>query len=311
MSTANIQPVLRVNNLTKDYASVRALDDLSIEVKRGECFGLLGPNGAGKTTLIKILLNLISASSGTVSIFNQPVANESIREKIGYLPEKVRMYDFLMGREFLDFQGKLYGMKPAVRKEQVEKCLKTVGMSEDGSRKIGEYSKGMVQRIGLAQALLNSPDLLLLDEPAAGLDPISNKEMRDILLQLKEKGVTIFINSHLLSEVEMICDRVAILHRGRLVRTGTKQELTSKGEVIEITVEEVSDSLISKLQEIATQIKVEGNFITLNPKNNHTISVIPEIIINHGAKLLSLNSHRESLEEIFLRLIKGEDIPDE
>jgi ABC-2 type transport system ATP-binding protein len=303
--------ILRVSNLTKDFASVRALDDLSLEVMQGECFGLLGPNGAGKTTLVKILLNLISASSGTASIFNQPVANDSIRQKIGYLPEKVRMYDFLMGREFLDFQGKLYGMKPEMRKEQVEKCLKTVGMFDDSFRKIGEYSKGMVQRVGLAQALLNGPELLLLDEPAAGLDPISNKEMRDILLQLKEKGVTIFINSHLLSEVEMICDRVAILHRGRLVRTGTKQELTAKGEVIEITVEEVKDSLITKLQEVATQVKVEGNFITINPKNNHTIGVIPEIIINQGAKLLSLNSHMESLEEIFLRLIKGEETSDE
>jgi ABC-2 type transport system ATP-binding protein len=303
--------VLRVNHLTKDYSNVRALDDLSLEVMKGECFGLLGPNGAGKTTLIKILLNLISASSGTASIFNQPVANENLREKIGYLPEKVRIYDFLMGREFLDFQGKLYGMKGGVRKEQVEKCLKTVGMFEDRSRKIGEYSKGMVQRIGLAQALLNSPELLLLDEPAAGLDPISNKEMRDILLQLKEKGVTIFINSHLLSEVEMICDRVAILHRGRLVRTGTKQELTSKGEVIEITVEGISESLITKLQEVATKVTVEGNLITIHPKDTNTIGIIPQIIINQEAKLLSLNSHMESLEEIFLRLIQGEEIPDE
>ena len=310
-TTNSLKTVLRVNHLTKDYASVRALEDISLEVMQGECFGLLGPNGAGKTTLIKILLNLISATSGTASIFNQPAANDSIREKIGYLPEKVRMYDFLTGQEFLDFQGKLYGMKPGVRKERVEKCLQTVGMFEDHSRKIGEYSKGMVQRIGLAQALLNSPELLLLDEPAAGLDPISNKEMRDILLQLKEKGVTIFINSHLLSEIEMICDRVAILHRGRLVRTGTKQELTSKEEVIEITVEEVSDSLIAKLQNVATQINVEDNLITINPKDNNTIGLIPEIIISQEAKLLSLNSHMESLEEIFLRLIKGEETPDE
>ncbi len=303
--------VVRVSHLTKDYTSVRALDDLSLEVIQGECFGLLGPNGAGKTTLIKILLNLIASSSGTASIFNQPVSRDSIREKIGYLPEKVRMYGFLTGREFLDYQGKLYGMKHGQRKKQVEACLKTVGMYEDRSRKIGEYSKGMVQRIGLAQALLNSPELLLLDEPAAGLDPISNKEMRDILLKLKEKGVTIFINSHLLSEVEMVCDRVAILHRGRLVRTGTKQELTSKGEVIQFTLEGISDSLIEKIQEIATQVKVEGNCITINPKDSTTISAIPEIIINQGGKLLSLNSRMESLEDIFLRLIKGEESSDE
>jgi ABC-2 type transport system ATP-binding protein len=303
--------VLQVSHLTKDYTSVRALDDLNLEVMQGECFGLLGPNGAGKTTLIKILLNLIASSSGTAAIFNQPVTRDSIREKIGYLPEKVRMYGFLTGREFLDYQGKLYGMKHRRRKEQVEACLKTAGMYEDRSRKIGEYSKGMVQRIGLAQALLNSPELLLLDEPAAGLDPISNKEMRDILLKLKEKGVTIFINSHLLSEVEMVCDRVAILHRGRLVRTGTKQELTAKGEVIEFTLEGISDSLIEKIQEIATQVKVEGNCITINPKDSNTISAIPEIIINQGGKLLSLNSHMESLEDIFLRLIKGEENSDE
>ena len=312
MDITNMQKtVLQVSHLTKDYTSIRALDDLNLEVMQGECFGLLGPNGAGKTTLIKILLNLIASTAGTASIFNQPVARDSIRKQIGYLPERVRMYGFLMGSEFLDYQGKLYGMKHGRRKEQVEACLKTVGMYEDRSRKIGEYSKGMVQRIGLAQALLNSPELLLLDEPAAGLDPISNKEMRDILLKLKSKGVTIFINSHLLSEVEMVCDRVAILHHGRLVRTGTKQELTSKGEVIEFTLEGISDALITKIQEVATQVKVEGNCITINPKDINTISAIPQIIINQGGKLLSLNSHMESLEDIFLRLIKGEENSDE
>jgi ABC-2 type transport system ATP-binding protein len=300
---------IEVNHLIKDYTSVRALDSLSLEVRRGECFGFLGPNGAGKTTLIKILLNLISPSSGSVKIFNQPVTNEKIRDRVGYLPERVKIYGFLKGCEFLDYQGKLYGMEHTKRNRRVEECLKVVGMYEDRLRKIGEYSKGMVQRIGLAQALLNEPELLLLDEPAAGLDPISNKEIRDILLRLKEAGVTIFINSHLLSEIEMICDRVAILHRGQLVKMGTKQELTTKGELIELKVEGINDLLLKKIREVSTQVQLEGNLITLSPKDAKTITAIPEIVINQGGKLLSLTSRIESLEDIFYRLIKEAEEP--
>ena len=299
---------IEVCQLTKDYPSVRALDNLNLAVRQGECFGLLGPNGAGKTTLVKLLLNLISPSSGTVHMFNQSVKNDFLREKIGYLPERVRIYGFLTGSEFLDYQGKLYGMDRTIRKSRTEECLKTVSMYEDRFRRIGEYSKGMVQRIGLAQALLNNPQLLLLDEPAAGLDPISNKEMRDILLRLKEAGVTIFINSHLLSEIEMLCDRVAILHRGHLVRTGTKQELTSRGEIIELCVEGMNDLLLENIRAVSAQVKVEGNDIQLTPRDAQTISALPELIIRHGGKLLSLNKRRESLEDIFYRLIKEEEI---
>ena len=302
---------IEVSHLTKDYVNVRALDKLSLEVRKGECFGLLGPNGAGKTTLMKILLNLISPSSGSVKIFNQPVKNENIRKKIGYLPERVMIYGFLKGNEFLDYQGKLYGMEHTRRKRRIEECLRVVGMREERSRKIEEYSKGMVQRIGLAQALLNEPELLLLDEPAAGLDPISNKEIRDVLLKLKEAGVTIFINSHLLSEIEMTCDRVAILHRGHLVKMGNKQELTSKEELIELQVEGINDMLIQKLSEVSSQLQSEGDLITLTPKHAEAISTIPEIVINRGGKLLSLTTRTESLEDIFYRLIKEEEKPSE
>jgi ABC-2 type transport system ATP-binding protein len=306
-----VNTAIEVNHLTKDYVNVRALDKLSLEVRKGECFGLLGPNGAGKTTLMKILLNLISPSSGSVKIFNQPVKNENIRKKIGYLPERVMIYGFLKGNEFLDYLGKLYGMDHARRKRRIEECLKVVGMREERSRKIEEYSKGMVQRIGLAQALLNEPELLLLDEPAAGLDPISNKEIRDVLLKLKEAGVTIFINSHLLSEIEMTCDRVAILHRGHLVKMGNKQELTSKEELIELQVEGINDMLIQKLSEVSSQLQSEGDLITLTPKHAEAISTIPEIVINRGGKLLSLTTRTESLEDIFYRLIKEEEKPSE
>jgi len=306
-----VDTAIKVDHLTKDYTNVRALDNLNLEVWQGKSFGLLGPNGAGKTTLMKILLNLISPSSGSARIFNQPVKNENIRRKIGYLPEKVRIYGFLKGNEFLDYQGKLYGMDHARRKRRIEECLKVVGMYEERSRKIREYSKGMVQRIGLAQALLNEPELLLLDEPAAGLDPISNKEIRDVLLKLKDAGVSIFINSHLLSEIEMTCDQVAILHRGHLVKMGNKQELTSKEELIELRVEEINDVLIQKLLEISSQLQSEGDLITLTPKYAEAISTIPEIVINHGGKLLSLTTRTESLEDIFYRLIKEEEKPSE
>ena len=298
---------IQIRHLIKDYTNVRALDNVSLEVRQGECFGLLGPNGAGKTTLMKILLNLISPSSGLVSIFNQPVKNEKIRETVGYLPERVKIYGFLKGNEFLDYQGKLYGMEHDKRHLRVDACLRTVGMYEERSRRIGEYSKGMAQRIGLAQALLNEPKLLLLDEPAAGLDPISNKEIRDILLRLKEAGVTIFINSHLLSEIEMICDRVAILHRGHLLKMGTKQELTSKGELIELQVEGINERLLEQLRDVSTHVQTDDNRIIISPKDTKTITAIPEMVIHHGGKLLSLTSRTESLEDIFYRIIKEEE----
>ncbi len=300
MTSAAIQAV----QLTKHYAKVRALDNLNLEVREGECFGLLGPNGAGKTTLIKILVHLIKPTSGTALILNRPATDERIRQQIGYLPEKIKILPFLTGSEFLDYQGRLYGMDGGGRKSSAEACLKRVNMYDGRDRKIGEYSKGMVQRLGLAQALLNNPRLLLLDEPAAGLDPISNKEMRDILLRLKEKGVTIFINSHLLSEVEMICDRVAILNRGKLAGSGTKEELTARTTSVELKVEGINDRLLEKIKEVATQVAVESDTITLSLRGNEPISTLPEIIINHGAKLLSLNSSAESLEDIFYRLVK-------
>ena len=298
---------IQIRHLIKDYTNVRALDNVSLEVRQGECFGLLGPNGAGKTTLMKILLNLISPSSGLVSIFNQPVKNEKIRETVGYLPERVKIYGFLKGNEFLDYQGKLYGMEHDKRHLRRDACLRTVGMYEERSRRIGEYSKGMAQRIGLAQALLNEPKLLLLDEPAAGLDPISNKEIRDILLRLKEAGVTIFINSHLLSEIEMICDRVAILHRGHLLKMGTKQELTSKGELIELQVEGINERLLEQLRDVSTHVQTDDNRIIISPKDAKTITAIPEMVIHHGGKLLSLTSRTEALEDIFYRIIKEEE----
>jgi len=295
-------------HLTKDYPNVRALDNLNLEVRRGECFGLLGPNGAGKTTLVKILVNLIRPTSGTARILDRAVVHEDIRERVGYLPEKVKIYPFLTGSEFLDYQGRLYGIDHRQREARAEACLKSVGMYDDRFRKIGGYSKGMVQRIGLAQALLNNPELLLLDEPAAGLDPISNKEMRDILLQLKERGVTIFINSHLLSEIEMICDRVAILNRGRLAGSGTKAELTSRKTSVQLSIEGINDRLLEKIREISTQVRVDGNTVLLNLQDSKPISALPEIIINHGGKLLSLTSREESLEDIFYRLIKDSNV---
>ncbi|HXG64878.1 MAG TPA: ABC transporter ATP-binding protein, partial [Blastocatellia bacterium] len=235
--------VIEINQLTKDYQvgflkkkTVRALDSLSLEVRRGEIFAFLGPNGAGKTTTLKLLMRLIYPTSGSARILGQPIDDVATRARIGYLPENPYFYDYLSGHELLEYTAALFGIPKPQAKARASELLQLVGLEEErANRQLRKYSKGMLQRIGIAQALVNDPEVIFLDEPMSGLDPIGRREVRDLMLSLRRQNKTIFFSSHILSDVETLCDRAAILKRGRLVRSGTIQELTAhEGAVVEV-----------------------------------------------------------------------------
>jgi ABC-2 type transport system ATP-binding protein len=230
------QPVIEIDHLEKTYRSlvkrrtVRALTDVTLEVGEGEVFGYLGSNGAGKTTTVKILLNLARPTHGHARILGHSPGG-SVRSRIGYLPEAPYFYDFLTPVELLTFYARVFGMSGSLRRRRIDETLELVGITDRRDSQLRSFSKGMTQRVGLAQALLNDPDVLFLDEPTSGLDPMGRREIRDIILALKARGKTVFLNSHLLSEVELVCDRVAILKRGQLMRVGKVDDLVARGGV--------------------------------------------------------------------------------
>jgi len=220
-------------NLNKAYASffskqseTNALKGLNLEVKEGETFGFLGPNGAGKTTTILLLLNLIRPDSGAARLFDLPVTDSNVHRRLGYLPESVNLHDYYTGQGLLEFYAALLDVPIQIREARIAGLLQLLRLEDAATKSVSKYSKGMLQRLGFAQALLHDPDLLILDEPTASLDPVGRKEFREILVDLKKRGKTIFISSHILSEVESVCDRVAILQKGELKRVGTLQELS-------------------------------------------------------------------------------------
>src|SRR5881394_1097430 len=232
---------VRIEHLTKVYKDfwgrdkVRALDDLNLTIERGEVFGLLGPNGSGKSTTIKLLLGLIFPTHGVASVLGQPAGNTVINERIGFLPEESYLYKFLNGEETLRFYGKLFKISHRELKKRVPLLLDKVGLDEPSrKRKLREYSKGMARRIGLAQALINDPDLILLDEPTTGLDPIGTREMKDLILSLKQQGKTVLLCSHLLADVQDVCDRITILFRGKRMELGHVRDLLQVKDVTQI-----------------------------------------------------------------------------
>jgi len=316
--------VVRTEKLTKEYKhdfiefeygrmkvnfvpkKTCALIDLDLEVQQGEIFGLLGPNGAGKTTSIKILMSLIYPTKGKAWILDKPLDNISVKTKLGYLPENPYFYDYLKGWEFLDFYGQLYGLNKSERLKKAKELLKLVGIEYAANLPLKGYSKGMLQRIGLAQTLLNNPTVVILDEPLGGLDPFGRKEMRDIILSLKEKGVTIFFSSHILSDVEMICDRVAILYKGRLKALGKLGELLSaKINEWEITTEGLEESKVSDLKPHIKKLITQGKEIFIVLDNPDILPTVLDRINRENARLISLVPRKETLEEYFIRTLGG------
>lgn len=305
--------VIETSNLRKTFTTmitrkkVHALQGVNLRIQKGEIFGLLGPNGAGKTTLVKILLGICYASMGGANLFGRPVQKSGSRARVGYLPENHRYPHFLKGRQVMNYYAMLSGMSYTDRREKSESLLKLVRMSEWANTKMGKYSKGMQQRVGMAVSMVHDPDLLVLDEPTDGVDPIGRKEIRDILLNLKKRGKTVFLNSHLLSEVELVCDRVAILNKGKIVKEGSVDELTSMGNVWSFKLENVPDHLQQLLTDKGLGIRYSReDEVLLDAPDVTSLNGAIDLIRAEGVLISAIVPQRLSLEEMFIDVIERE-----
>jgi ABC-2 type transport system ATP-binding protein len=304
---------VRIENLSKTYrtsfgkSETSAVSALNLEVREGEVFGLLGPNGAGKTTTIHLLLNLIRPTNGAAYLFDRPVTDTDVHRRLGYLPESVNLHTYYRGRSLLNFYAALCGVPRAERASRIASALKLVDLEDAAEKQVSKYSKGMAQRIGVAQAMLHDPDLLILDEPTASLDPVGRIQFRELLLGLKRRGKTILISSHILSEVESVCDRVAILENGALKRVGTLQELSSGGST-RLVVERVPVDMIEAL--VATQAEVtwlQGQ-VTIRCPDDATRARVEGLLTERNVAILRRENEKQSLDEIFLSTIKQETV---
>jgi ABC-2 type transport system ATP-binding protein len=289
-----------------------ALENLNLDVREGEIFGLLGPNGAGKSTTIKILMGIIFPTAGSARIMERPLGNKQVKAQIGFLPENPFFYDYLKGEEFLDYYGQLYGMPKAQRRKRIPELFELVGLPAHAPNlPLKGYSKGMLQRIGVAQAILNDPKLVVLDEPQSGLDPLGRKEIRDIILKLKENGKTVFFSSHILADAEMICDRVAIVNRGRLAAMGELSHLLSpKVKEYEVVVTGLSRESMDILEANAMKFLERERDILIIFDKEELVKEALRRVYAENATLVSLTPRKETLEEYFIREVsRGNDGP--
>ncbi|HLB12789.1 MAG TPA: ABC transporter ATP-binding protein [Dehalococcoidia bacterium] len=299
------QPAVEAQGLRKVYNRKAAVEDLSLTVGRGEVFGFLGPNGAGKTTSLKMLLGLVVPTSGTGRLLGKPLGEPEARRQVGFLPEHFRFHEWLKAAEFLHFHGRLYGMEEGRRDKKVREALAIVGLSDCAGQRLSTFSKGMLQRIGIAQALLNDPELVFLDEPTSGLDPLGRRQVRDIILAVRERGVTVFLNSHLLSEAERVCDRVAIINKGSVVRQGALSELLSGDLEVDLRLANLTPELLEALGRLSSQVKTDGSVVTVRVAREETIPLLAEAAVQGGGRLLALTPRRSSLEDYFVQVIEG------
>ena len=305
---------VEVSNLTKIYESsskkksVTALKDFDLSVKEGTVFGLLGPNGAGKTTLVKVLLGIVFPTLGTAKILGQNISNYEIRKKVGYLPENHKFPPYLTGEDVLKYVGRLTGCSENEIESRIAGLLELVKMEKWRKTKVKKYSKGMMQRLGLAQALINEPELIFLDEPTDGVDPIGRKEIRDILLNLKNQGKTIFINSHLLSEVELISDRVAILNKGVLIKEGTVEDLTTEKETYSVKlVDKIEKDWINSSLSQHSIGSISENGFEVKVSNEQELNELIDQLRTNGKLIKGIVPVKMSLEDMFISLINESD----
>lgn len=296
-----------VEGLRKEYKSrlgdhVTAVNDVSFTVSEGEIFGFIGPNGAGKTTTIKILLGLLFPTAGSATVLGKPAGDIEAKDRISYLPESPYFYEHMTGAELLDFYCQLFRLDKTTRRKKVGELLDRVGLGKDGNRALRQYSKGMLQRVGIAQALINDPDLLFFDEPTSGLDPIAHKDITDLILGLREQGKTVFLSSHQLSDVEHVCDRVAIINRGELVRIGTLEELLHAGRTI-VTLVGADSKLEEQVSPLAAHIAHDGELLKVYVETEDDVHETLKLA-RGKATLVSVVPQKQTLEDLFVEIVR-------
>lgn len=307
---AGYAKAIEIRNLVKQYRSVVAVNNISLDVYEGEIFGFLGPNGAGKTTTIKTLLGLIFPTSGQTLVLGKPAGDIEVKEKISYLPESPYFYEHMSAQEVVRFYGGLFGLSGAARQKRVDQLLDLVGLQSAGRKPLRAFSKGMLQRVGIAQALINDPKVLFFDEPTSGLDPVAHRDIRDLILHLKSEGRTIFLSSHQMSDVELVCDRVSILHGGKIRRIGHVEDLIAGGSV-EIIADNVrdNDGEMARLQTISEKAeRIDTKMIITSGATTESKNAVLDWVRTNGGQVLSMTPVRRTLEDIFYETVHEGEI---
>ena len=311
-------PAIRIDALTKDYAvgfwrprPYRALDGLTLDVEPGEVFGFLGPNGAGKTTTLKLLMQLIYPTSGRAEILGHPVGHVPTRQRVGYLPENPYFYDNLTAEELLAYFAQLFGYRGAERRRRVAALLDRVGIGAERRMRLRKFSKGMIQRVGIAQALINDPEVIFLDEPMSGLDPLGRRDVRQLILELRDQGRTVFFSSHILADAEVLCRRVAVVAAGRLAAAGTLSEILAfQARGWELVVADVAPHVVEQVKSTATRVTEisPGRFAIELPLSQPPERILADLA-SAGGTLVSMNPLRDTLEDFFVRQVTGKQRP--
>jgi len=301
-------PAIEAQALRKVYGSKVAVEALTLTVERGEVFGFLGPNGAGKTTAMKMLLGLAHPTSGDGSLLGLPISDPRSRQRVGFLPEHFRFREWLRADEFLDLHARLHRVRKMLRARRIAELLDLVGLADAADRRLSAFSKGMLQRIGLAQALISDPELVFLDEPTSGLDPLGRRLVRDIIDQLRERGTTVFLNSHLLSEVEITCTRVAFIAEGRVRHITSLDDLGDGLLEVDLRVGQVDEGLVRGLGRWSQQVEVapDGHTLTLGLADESALPEITRWLVGRGTDLYSLSPRTLSLEDLFIRIVEDQ-----
>jgi ABC-2 type transport system ATP-binding protein len=304
-----IMPAIEIENLTKDYEvgfwrkrKVRALDGLSLSVEAGHIFGFLGANGAGKTTTLKLLMRLIYPTAGSARILGHDIRDVSVHARIGYLPENPYFYDYLTPREFLDYCGQLFGLDQQTRRTRTEELLARVNLdNRSWKRQLRKFSKGMLQRVGLAQALINNPEVVFLDEPMSGLDPVGRREVRDLIASLRAEGKTVFMSSHILSDIEVLCDSVAILKHGKLAHAGSIEQLRAQeANLIEVVATGAEPEVLKQKLGDHARVTADASGVRIQVQDEKEVDAVIAALRQSNGKLVSVQPVKQSLEDLFV-----------
>jgi ABC-2 type transport system ATP-binding protein len=294
---------IETNQIRKEFGDLVAVRGLTLQVDNGEVFGFLGPNGAGKTTSIKMMLGLVSPSSGSARLLDSPLGNRQTRAKIGFLPEHFRFHDWLTADEFLTYHGQLYGISPNLLKKRISELLDRVGLTTFAKKQLRTYSKGMLQRVGLAQALLNWPRLVFLDEPTSGLDPVGRRLVRDIIAELRSQGTTVFLNSHILSEIEITCDRVAFIKYGEVLRVSELKSLVAGETRVSLRTSQLSEAARQGLVNFGSDLRFDEEQSSLMIASETVLPEITRFLVSQGVDVYAITPQRVSLEELFIQIV--------